>query len=184
MTEPNIILVVGVSGVGKTTLCRHLAMTAPAIHHLTVSSFVEPGRPVDQIKLARRIRTVTAVLDGTCLVDGHLLVGENHISQEAVVALAPKAILVVTGSPADIAARRSVDIARSRPLVCEGDLRRLQEAEICYARKLAATFGLRFATIESQDAEGFRSLVCHKLEAGCPQGDSCSLNRYSAWPGT
>lgn len=166
MTDPNIILVAGISGVGKTTLCRRLAMTAPAIHHLIASSFVEPGTPVDQMALVGRIRAAAADLDGACLVDGHLIVGESRIPLEAVSALAPRAILVVTGSPAEIVARRAADTTRSRAPVTEEGLRRIQEAETGYARELSATLGVPYVTAESHDAEGVRSLVYQMLEAG------------------
>lgn len=164
VTEPIIVLVTGVAGVGKTTLCRHLATTIPAVHHLTASAFVDPGLPVDQMTLVGRIRAAAAALDGACLVDGHLIVGESRIPHEAVAVLAPKAILVVIGSPAEIVARRAADTTRSRAAVAAGDLRRMQDSETGYARELAAALGVPYATAESHDADRFQTLVCHILE--------------------
>ena len=102
----------GISGVGKTTLCQHLVADCPGMHHLVASTFVEGGRAVDQMALVGRIRGTAEGLEGVSLVDGRLIVGENRVPQEAVAALAPRGILVVTGSPADIVARRAADSRR------------------------------------------------------------------------
>lgn len=184
MIGPSIILVAGVSGVGKTTLCQRLASHQPGVHHLVASAFVDGGRPSDQMALVKRIRAAAEQLDGACLVDGHLIIGGNRVPQEALAVLAPQAILMVTGSPADILARRAADTTRSRPSIAEEDLRHAQEAEAGYAQELALALGVPFAAIGCRDDEGFRAAIHQMLGTARPQGDSGSLKRYSARPGT
>ncbi|WP_175429728.1 ATP-binding protein [Azospirillum argentinense] len=182
--EKGIILVAGVSGVGKTTLCRRLATAEPGIHHLVASSFVDGKRDVDQLKLISRIRAAADKLEGACLVDGHLTLDGSNVPLEAIAALAPEGIIVVTGSSAEIAARRGADVTRSRPPANEDELCHTQDAEISWARELALAVSVPFTAIDSQDEDGFRTKVYQLLGMVCPQGESGSLNRYSARLGT
>jgi len=161
-----IILIAGVSGVGKTTLCQRLVAAESGIHHLIASSFVDRQHASDQVALAARISAAAQALCGACLVDGHLIVGGNKVPPEAVVGLAPKAIIMVTDRPGNIITRRALDTSRSRPAITEADVHHAQEAEFDWARELALTISVPFTTVNSQDSDGFRAEVLHRLGSG------------------
>ncbi len=161
---PNIILVTGVSGVGKTTLCRLLKKIFPNIRHIVASSYIDSTRDIDQLALARRIHSVALAYNSSSLVDGHLITGGGKVPREAVVALAPKAIVVVIGDPRDIVARRAADDDRARPVLDEDKIACAQDAELEWARELAQTIGIPLIVADGGDDQGLQSEILHLLE--------------------
>ncbi len=161
-----IILVAGVSGVGKTTLCQRVAANERGIHHLIASSFVSGQRATDQVELVARIRAAAQGLGGTTLVDGHLIVGGIKVPLEAVAALAPRAIVVVTAHPRDIVSRRTSDGNRTRSTLTEDEIHHAQTAEVQWARELASAIGVPLAEISCQNSDGSWPALRHLLGIG------------------
>lgn len=165
MMEEGIILVAGISGVGKTTFCQRLTEAAAGIHHFVASSFVDGQQAVDQLRLVARIREAARERGGTSLVDGHLIVGGKKVPLEAVAALAPKAIVLVTGHPRDVVARRASDNTKQRPPLHEDDIALDQDAELQWARELAQSIGIPFATVDGSNQQALSPEVLHLVGA-------------------
>lgn len=158
MTQNIIFLVVGVSGIGKTTLCRYLTEVED-VNHFSASDFVDDGISSDQANLSRQIRKAVNQLTKPTILDGHLVVAGSKISLEAISALAPKAIIVVTGNPSKIVSQRITESIKIRPKETECEIDKAQGEEISWAREIAHAEGIEFLTIEALDKNGFREQV-------------------------
>ncbi|WP_018240686.1 AAA family ATPase [Ensifer sp. BR816] len=132
----NTILVFGVSGVGKSWLCRQV-VTSLGVRHVSGSELIraEKERLTSQIVSADSLRSDRVVdnqkllLDGfrsykaqdsrSILFDGHNVVdtddGLVHIPFEVIAGLKPAAIAIIVDSPAAIIERRAADPMRDGP---------------------------------------------------------------------
>ena len=152
------ILVLGVSGVGKSTACSKAVSANPSLLHLRASRLLceATGQTADALRLSSSDdvesnqqllavaldRKVAMLQHTTVLLDGHAVIDNDRtlirISTRAVEALKPNGILLVEASPAVILQRRASD-RRRRPLRTIEDL----EQEIKAERD--AVFGYRQA---------------------------------------
>lgn len=135
------ILVLGVSGVGKSTACARVAEADPGFLHLRASRLLSEatGQTVEALRVApedairRNQELLAAALDRrtaeleqiTVLLDGHAVIDNDRtlfrVSTEAVAALRPDGMLLLEASPEVILQRRAAD-GRNRPFRTTADL--------------------------------------------------------------
>lgn len=162
----------GLSGVGKSTLLRALAERV-AFMHLQASDLIKAeqayrdaqpqssealrtGAVLENQALliagfhrASKSATTPIVFDGHSIIDGRD--GLIEIPGEVFAALDLAAISFLQAAPATIAARRSHDIVRQRPLRDEATLAEHQERAITVARRAAGEIGCPFQILMSDD---------------------------------
>jgi adenylate kinase len=152
MTARTIALT-GVSGVGKSTLVRSLALAMP-LEHLQASALIQKGRNAtgnlvtqDQLRLidldenqrflVEGFGLATASKSGFIILDAHTVIekGDELIPIEAAVfrAIGISAMMFLEDDPKAIAERRRRDASRVRPLPNDDRLGQIQEV----ARKQA-----------------------------------------------
>ncbi len=142
------ILVLGVSGVGKSTACARVAEGDPGFLHLRASRLLSEatGQSAEALRVAPEVairlnqELLAAALDRrtaglehtTVLLDGHAVIDNDHVlfqvSTEAVAALRPDGMLLLEASPEVILRRRAAD-GRNRPLRTIAELSREINAE-------------------------------------------------------
>lgn len=153
-----LFLIVGQSGVGKSTLCSKAVQECSRIAHIKASDFVRklsPARP-SQTDLVRRIRAQADVMqEDIILVDGHLILRGMRVPEEAVQVLAPNCILVITDSVEHIQGRRRADSTRSREEESNETIAENQQAEVKYALELGDNLGTHVLVLEKADWEEF-----------------------------
>lgn len=175
------ILVLGLSGVGKSSLIRRAAETRIVLH-LAASDLIKAG-------LARRAEHATseelrkgAVLDNQQLLleefklaisgtdhelvifDGHNVIdtpmGLLEIPSGVLSQLRPDLVIFVEDDPAHITARRTADIARTRPPRTPQELALHQALAKSNAETLAANLAIPFHAVRSGDAGALLVALC------------------------
>lgn len=118
--QPDLTVVFGVSGVGKTTACAKLVERHRAFRHITASQLVDrvslsPDRSVEQAtatqdEIVERLRYLMEneprriILDGHCVIQ--LTTGLFPIPNEFIMALAPAKIILIEAEPESVYNRR------------------------------------------------------------------------------
>ncbi|USU11443.1 AAA family ATPase [Sphingomonadaceae bacterium OTU29THOMA1] len=166
------IALLGLSGVGKSTLLRALTGKI-AFMHLQASDLIKAEQAYrhSQPQSSEALRT-GAVLENQALLiagfhraaeratapivfDGHSVIdsgdGLIEIPGEFFAALDLAAISFLQADPATIAARQSHDSDRQRPLRDEATLAEHQERAITVARRAADAIGCPFQLLISDD---------------------------------
>lgn len=174
------IALLGLSGVGKSTFLRALAEKV-AFMHLQASDLIKAEHAYRhaQPQSSEALRT-GAVLENQALLiagfhraaasatapivfDGHSVIdgrdGLIEIPGAVFAALDLAAISFLQADPATIAARRSQDTVRQRPLRDEVTLAKHQERAITVARRAADAIGCPFQTLMSDDIEIMERLI-------------------------
>lgn len=161
-----VILVVGPSGVGKSTLCSQAAETGH-VAHILASSFarVTAGVDSDQLSITKAIRHKAEMCkESTVIVDGHIVLKGAKIPKTAVKVLDPSAIIVVTDDVEAVASRRSLDTTRTRQNESTEIIAQDQDLEVRYAQELAASLGIRLAVLERPDWKVFSAALNEVIE--------------------
>lgn len=146
-----IILIVGVSGVGKSTLCKSITEKYPQSLHLTASKFAKKNDEIDynQTNLTRRIRASIESFDGSLvLIDGHLTFDKFEIPVKAVQLLQLDSILVLEEDPLTILERRKSDLSRLRVKETESTILKAQNREIQYSQSVACSLNINIQIIK------------------------------------
>lgn len=159
----NLVMVGGVPGVGKSTLCEQLSGAIRELCHLTASAFLSDELEHDQISLAVTLREFADRRCQTAMVDGHFVVGGKRVPIEAFRILHPVGVIVVYGQLQSILGWRQQDKRRQRKLETESEVRLAQEAEIAWAQSVAQSERIPFALVESSAPHEFRLQVLQML---------------------
>ncbi|MBU2328196.1 MAG: AAA family ATPase [Alphaproteobacteria bacterium] len=176
----NTILVFGISGVGKSWLCRQTTGTL-AVRHVSGSQLIQAEKErvtselvsMDTLRTDRIVDNQHLLLAGfrhfrvqdstSVLFDGHNVVdtdkGLVEIPFEIIAGLEPAAIVMVTDSPDAILSRRSADGSRDRPLRSVEALSNYQELSRKLAECHAALLSIPFTDVRSGDLEALISFV-------------------------
>lgn len=158
MSEPVVVGVFGISGVGKSCLVAQVGAKIPNSLHLQSSALITEGladpeissehlrrSSGDRILANQRIliemfdRAMAAKPAGLVLFDGHLVIDTDasliEVPQEVISGLRPALLVHVEDDPSSIASRRQSDPVRIRPTrsddfldACQSQSRRLCEA--------------------------------------------------------
>ncbi len=166
------VALLGLSGVGKSTLLRALAERV-AFMHLQASDLIKAEQAYRhaQPQSSEALRTGAVLANQALLIagfhraaagatapvvfDGHSIIdgrdGVIEIPGEVFAALDLAAISFLQADPATIAARRSHDTVRQRPLHDEVTLAEHQERAIIVARRAADAIGCPFQILMSDD---------------------------------
>lgn len=176
----NTILVFGISGVGKSWLCRKTT-EALAVRHVSGSQLIqaEKERVTSHLVSTDALRTGLVVdnqqllLEGfkhfrlqdsrSILFDGHNVVDTDNglveIPFEVIAGLEPAALIIVTDSPKSIVDRRAADTSRDRPPRSVEDLSAYQALSHELAERHADLLSIPFSSIGSGDLTSFVSFV-------------------------
>jgi adenylate kinase len=164
-----IIAVLGLSGVGKSTLIRNAGLRRELLH-LSASELIKARLAHTSEQLRRG-----AVLDNQSLMlaefadrvanagatpvvfDGHTIIdtpaGLLEIPLNIFQAIAPSAIVFVASEPKTIAKRRAADTGRVRPERSIGDLAKHQDLALARARYFSDELKVPFHIIASDSVE-------------------------------
>jgi len=165
MSNPRIISVFGISGVGKSTLISEARKDVPESLHLQASALIKGGlrdsatsseslrcRPSGEIRTNQDIlvdsfwRSVRSEPQTLVIFDGHLVIDTGkelvEIPQEVIASLRPSLMVHVEDDVSKIAARRAQDRRRVRPVRCEETLEQHQRL----SRRLCETYASALGT--------------------------------------
>jgi len=120
----NVFLVVGVSGAGKTTLCKHLSFSDGRIDHFSIGDFLK--KLLGNRSHVYYLEVVRAILEemikfraDVLLVDsGDFILRDRNLMRQPSKyfweALNPKGLITVTADPRLILERRVIDRTKNR----------------------------------------------------------------------
>jgi len=176
----NTIPVFGISGVGKSLLCRQAA-EALAVRNVSGSQLIQAEKErvtsemvsTDTLRTDRIVDNQQLLLEGfkhfrlqdntSVLFDGHNVVdtdkGLVEIPFDVIAGLEPAALIIVTDSPDKVLGRRSADHSRNRPLRSVEALSAYQELSRELAERHASLLSIPFAEIRSGDLATFISFI-------------------------
>lgn len=183
------ILVFGISGVGKSWLCRQAAASL-GFRHVSGSELIraEKERVTSQIVSADQLRTDRVVDnqelllaglrayeaqdDRSILFDGHNVVDTNdglvRIPFEVIAELRPAAIVMIVDAPDAIVLRRLTDTTRARPDRNAQELSTYQDLCLELAQAHAEALAVPMTPISSGETHKLitflRSLDCSRLD--------------------
>lgn len=151
--QKKIILIAGISGIGKSTLCKSICESFPDnASHLKASEFARNngGVDFDQLSIALAIKsTIDESSKSIFLIDGHLTFGDFCIPMEALNILELNSILVLVESPSIIVKRRKQDKFREREIQALDKIKGSQEKELLYADFVENELSIPLHKIES-----------------------------------
>jgi len=150
------VLIVGVPGVGKSTLCKTILEHLSGVLHLTASDYVKEKGEVDndQQSLVRSIKSVADKFKGKLiLIDGHLTFGNFLIPLETLKLLELDSIIVLKEEPNTILNRRKLDLKRARKDEPVEKIRTAQEKELSYSKLVSERLGVPVYTLKSPTVE-------------------------------
>lgn len=165
-----MILVTGISGVGKSYTVERVVAAAAGLEHVRASELLaRAGRPVsfptpsemeeNQRILCQLLTERDSAAGGGLVLDGHAILetrdGPRPTPSWIFDAVPISAFLCVQDDPEVVAIRREAKHGRQEVT----RVRALQEAEETYSRNQANRLGVPFHVVRSGDVEGFRALV-------------------------
>lgn len=191
-----VIAIVGISGVGKSTLIRQVQARQPLLH-LQASDLIkaEQLRQRSNASSSEELR-LGPVLDnqqllisgffaaivgfaGLIVFDGHAVIfGEStatEIPSTVFGRIGCQAIIVIEAEPTTIRAQRMRDVARPRPDVTEAELARQQAHAKDVAAKIAAEFAIPFHCIASGDGERLSATLFGLAEGSSRESRPCDV---------
>ncbi|TXR50500.1 ATP-binding protein [Phyllobacterium endophyticum] len=170
------ILVFGVSGVGKSWLCRQAAASL-GLRHVSGSELIRAEKErltsqivsVDELRTDRVVDNQELLLGGfrtyeaqgsePILFDGHNVVDTNdglvRIPFEVIAGLRPAGVAMVVDAPAAIITRRTADSTRGRPHRTAEALSTYQDLCLELARDHARSLSIPMTSITSGETDAF-----------------------------
>jgi adenylate kinase len=177
MSEPHIITLVGISGVGKTTFLKKLSLQFK-FQHLTAGSLITRARdagerPRDDLRLAdldenQRLLVESfhlacdnsashIILDGHCIIHGDL--GVQYIDSRVFSELGVKRMAHLEADTRQIEINRAGDPTRPRPTLELDDLRIHQLSSLEHARVISSKLGIPFQRLKKFDLKAFVTAI-------------------------
>lgn len=150
------VLIVGVPGVGKSTLCKIILEHLSGVLHLTASDYVKVKGEVDndQQSLVHSINSVADKFEGALiLIDGHLTFDNFLIPLETLKLLELDSIIVLKEEPSTILNRRNLDLKRVRKGEPVEKIRIAQKKELSYSKLVSERLGVPVYTLQSPTVE-------------------------------
>lgn len=154
------ILIIGASGIGKTTFCGYYRDYHYSTLHIVASSHIkfalDQNGSVNQEYLTKSIyHQIESDPSNIFLIDGHLINNDVPISLEALTHLKLDAIIALIAEPETIIRRRKNDLTRNRK---DEDVRELlsqQNHETEYASIVAEYLSIPLIKIENPNLKTF-----------------------------
>ncbi len=183
MSQPDrrIVLVVGLPGVGKTTLVRSFTSNNPAWVRTSGGDLIQQnlleserdslrshsGDEVyqNQLIILKNFEKLLAKEQRNIVFDGHCLVktltGEYYpIPTEIIEGIGPGRIILLDATPATIIARREADTARpNREVETEEEIRQRQQLSVATCQKYAETLGISFLHLVEPTPTAFTAAI-------------------------
>lgn len=173
-----LTFVVGVSGVGKTELIKRFVSRHQEYRHLEASKLIREGlnaKKTENIRLFPKeqiIKNQSILLERLLeykqkchhiILDGHLLINNNQelvkIPLDVVRGIAPRNMVLITGTAHDIILHRTNDLHRKRPSQTATEIKEIQNnikhTAIAYCKEL----GVRFDTLDFSEYKRFSSIL-------------------------
>jgi adenylate kinase len=180
-----VVAVLGISGVGKTTMVSSFTDRHPWAHSVRASALLKEMVAVDDTEvlrtapapdiqsnqdlLAAAFRNLRRRLpDRHIIFDGHSLIDTNQnlviVPAEIFEEIAPSLIVFIESNPETILVRRCTDVGRVRPQRTSEQISHHQEL----AREAALDYGCALSVpckiIESGDSESFERVLLAAFE--------------------
>lgn len=177
MSEPLIMALVGISGVGKTTFLKKLSSWID-FQHLTAGSLIARARnvgkrPRDDLRLANvdeNQRLLTEgfdlawdrsashiILDGHCIIHGDLAV--QRIDSQVFSELGIRLMVHLEADPQQVKINRSRDLTRDRPSLQIEELGRHQAMSLAHAQNIASELKIDFRRLKHSDLDILREVI-------------------------
>jgi adenylate kinase len=175
-----VLALVGLSGVGKSTLISELEKALPLRHftasdlikselafrssHVASSEELRVGAVTDnQVLLMAAFSRSTTKLDGLVVLDAHVVIdgacGLIDIAASVFGDLGVQHMLFIEAAPEEIAERRRNDTGRSRPTRSAEEIGAHQEHAITRARTITAELGIPLTVINANDKAKVHELL-------------------------
>jgi len=179
VTQLTTIVMVGVSGVGKSRLAQAIVSRVPNVRHVQASELLKealqaqseelrlgPVRDnqallIDAFDKLRSSTEEVILLDAHCVIDA--AEGIVVIAQEIFQSFHPTAFIEVWEDPSLIVSRRASDLTRIRPKRDEDDIREHQRLSGEKAAQYAARLRVRITRVKSGDEEGAIAAVSQSM---------------------
>jgi adenylate kinase len=166
---PAIVMVVGISGVGKTTFVHKLNEFLD-FQHLTAGTLIALGRSVREsdrdllrfenpdenqallvegFQLARHVESQLIILDGHVVI--HSASGIHEIETSVFAALNVSGLIHLIGSPTTIYEYRKRDPSRGRPNLKLELIKDHQAASLNAAARIATSLSIPWIKVEGND---------------------------------
>lgn len=181
MTQLTTIVMVGVSGVGKSRLAQAIVSRVPSVRHVQASQLLKEALQAqsEELRLGP-VRDNQAVLidafnklrsstEEVILLDAHCVIdtpdGIVVIPEEVFYSFHPTAFIEVWEEPGLIVSRRAADLTRVRPKRDEDDIREHQRLSGEKANQYAAQFRVQITRVKSGDEEGAIAAVTQSMSS-------------------
>lgn len=158
------ILIIGLSGIGKTTFCTYYRDYHYGTCHIVASSHIkfalDQNGSVNQEYLTKSIyHQIESDPSNIFLIDGHLINNDVPISLEALTNLKLDAIIALIAEPETIIRRRKNDLTRNRKDEGVGELLSQQNHETEYASIVAESLSIPLIKIENPNLKTFENEI-------------------------
>lgn len=175
MSLSTTIIIIGVSGVGKSTLIRSVVSEIPSCRHVQASQLLKDalkahteelrlGQVLDNQKVLieafQRVRVLTEdviLLDAHCIIDSDR--GVEIIPELVFRSLEPRGFVEVWDEPGAVVLRRVLDAKRVRPARDEVAIREHQTLSSETVEQYAGQIGVPLFRVQSGDTLGFLAAV-------------------------
>jgi len=177
MSEPLIIALVGISGVGKTTFLKRLSSQLD-FQHLTAGSLIRRARNIEEISrddlrladidgnqrlliegfhLACDRSASHVILDGHCIIHDDL--GLEYIDSRVFSELGIEMLVHLEADLRQIQTNRAGDFARNRPFLEIDELQAHQLISFTHAQAIASKLGISFKRVSPSDLNSFLETI-------------------------
>jgi adenylate kinase len=175
--KQQIVALVGISGVGKTTFARQLAEDLP-IQHLTAGTLIKMGSAIkssdrDRLRLADIDENQQFLIDGFhqsrdpnkryIVMDGHVVIhgplGLEELSADVFEALKIDGMVHLSTDPTRILEHRISDDKRDRPILSEQEIFEHQSRSIAVAKTICRSLNVPLIEATNMDVKLVSSFI-------------------------
>jgi len=168
---PSLAMVVGISGVGKTTFVHRLRAKLD-FQHLTAGSLIAASKAAaaserdglrladldeNQIHLIKGLSLARDPKASLVLLDGHVVIHTNNrleeLSFQVFEKLGVQGFLHLIGEPGQIAANRRNDVSRQRPALSLEELSAHQELSLKATERVAHSLAVPWKAVTYEDTD-------------------------------
>ncbi|PKF78957.1 hypothetical protein CW749_13365 [Vibrio sp. vnigr-6D03] len=151
----NKILVLGASGIGKTTYCQSYQPKQPNVHHVIASQHLnnihkqDSHTPIQSQLVASINGHIARQTSGLFLIDGHLINRGVKVPVEVLKNLNLDMILFLKSNPEQILFNRNHDVSRIRSTETIDEIINSQNSELEYSKYVANNLSILFFELKN-----------------------------------